>query len=130
MLKRYLAIDWGLSRIGLAAGDSETKIAIPFKVAADIKEVLAVIKKEKIDEVVIGQPIKMSGEKNNLTAGFDLFFNALKINTSLPIILVDERLSSKAADALSGTKKTKAKQDAVAAMLVLQSYFDRLDIEK
>ncbi|HAM88132.1 MAG: hypothetical protein US83_C0008G0060 [Candidatus Falkowbacteria bacterium GW2011_GWC2_38_22] len=125
---KYLSIDWGASRIGLATGDSENKIAIPFKVARDIKEVLAVIKEEEIDEIIIGQPIKMSGEKNNLTAGFNLFLESLKKKTALPIILVDERLSSKGADALFGTKKTKAKQDAVAAMIILQSYFDNLSV--
>lgn len=124
MYKKYLSIDWGATRIGLATGDSETKIAIPFKVVSDLKEIVSIIKKEEIDEIIIGQPIKMSGEKQNLTEGFNIFLQSLKNKISLPIILVDERLSSKGADALTGTKKTKAKQDAIAAMLILQSYFD------
>ncbi len=124
MLKKYLSIDWGASRIGLAVGDSETRVAIPFKVVSSIKEVLAAIREEEVDEVVVGQPIKMSGQKDGLTAGFGVFLDALKNNISLPVILVDERLSSKAADALAGTKKTKAARDALAAMLILQGYFD------
>lgn len=126
MIKKYLSIDWGAARIGLATGDSETKIAIPFKVVSNIKEALDAIKAEEIDEIIIGQPIKMSGEKNNLTAGFDEFVGLIRKKASAPIILVDERLSSKGADALFGTKKTKAGQDAIAAMLILQGYFDSL----
>lgn len=124
MLKKYLAIDWGTKRIGLATGDSETKIALPFKVVADIREVLKAIKDEEIDEIIVGLPVKLSGAKDNLTAGFDVFVNALKSKAGLPLILADERLSSKAADALAGTKKTKAARDALAAMLILQGYFD------
>lgn len=126
MIKKYLSIDWGAARIGLATGDSETKIAIPFKVVSNIKEALDAIKAEEIDEIIIGQPIKMSGEKNNLTAGFDEFVGLIRKKASAPIVLVDERLSSKGADALFGTKKTKAGQDAIAAMLILQGYFDSL----
>jgi len=126
VIKKYLSIDWGAARIGLATGDSETKIAIPFKVVSNIKEALDAIKAEEIDEIIIGQPIKMSGEKNNLTAGFDEFVGLIRKKASAPIVLVDERLSSKGADALFGTKKTKAGQDAIAAMLILQGYFDSL----
>ena len=43
--------------------------------------------------------------------------------------LFDERLTSKGADALEGTKKTKAAQDAIAAMLTLQNFFDKVDIQ-
>ena len=122
--KKYLGIDWGEKRIGLALGDSETKLASPFCVVAQASEVIDIINKEKIDYLMIGQPIKMSGAKDNFTKGFEEFLDFIKSNCDIPVELIDERLTSKAADALSGTKKTKASRDSLAAMLILQSYFD------
>ena len=123
--KKYLGIDWGGKRIGLALGDSETKLASPFCVVARASEVVDIINKEKIDYLIIGQPIKMSGAKDNFTADFEEFLDFIKDNCDVPVELIDERLTSKAADALQGTKKTKAARDSLAAMLILQSYFDK-----
>jgi len=122
--EKILGIDWGAARIGLALGDSEIGLATPFGVVSDLKAVIAILKKEKIERIVIGKPIKMSGSEDQMTSGFLKFVEKLKKQTSLPLQMIDERLSSKAADALSGDKKTKAPRDAVAAMLILQTYFD------
>ena len=127
---RYLGIDWGEAKIGLAIGDGELKIASPFGVVATLKQVLAVIAEEGIDVVVLGEPLKMSGEKDFLKTFKD--FSA-QLNKALlgkvRVELFDERLTSKGADALEGTKKTKAAQDAIAAMLTLQNFFDKVDIQ-
>ena len=123
--KKYLGIDWGKKRIGLALGDSETRLASPFCVVAQVSEVIDIINKEKIDYLIIGQPIKMSGASDEFTEGFEDFLDFIKNNCDIPVELIDERLTSKAADALSGTKKTKAARDSLAAMLILQSYFDK-----
>jgi RNase H-fold protein (predicted Holliday junction resolvase) len=55
------------------------------------------------------------------------FLIDLKRRVDIPVIEIDERLSSKAADALVGNKKTKAERDALAAMLILQSFFDSME---
>ncbi|MEA3464379.1 MAG: Holliday junction resolvase RuvX [Patescibacteria group bacterium] len=120
---RYLGIDWGGVRIGLALGDSEAKLATPFNVVSSVDDIERVVKKENISVIVLGKPIKMSGDEK-LSNKFNKFINLLKKRLSVPIKLVDERLSSKAADALAGDRKTKAPQDAIAAMLILQSYLD------
>ncbi len=123
--KRYIGVDWGEKRIGLALADDSTCVASPWKVVANITEVIELIKQEKVDGVVLGLPIKMSGQNENLTETFENFKKELKKEIDVPIICFDERLTSKAADALTGDKKTKAARDAVAAMLILQSYFDK-----
>ena len=123
-IKKYLGIDWGGVRIGLALGDSEAKLATPFKVVSSINDIKQAIKEEDVDAVVVGKPVKMSGDEK-LSDEFNEFVNALKSKIRIPVELVDERLSSKAADALIGGKKTKAPRDAIAAMLILQSYFDK-----
>ena len=122
-VKKYLGIDYGEKRIGLALGDSEIKIATPFRVVNNISEIEQAIEEENIDIAILGKPVKMSGDEK-LSDEFNKFVDALKSKLRISIELVDERLSSKAADALAGGKKTKAPRDAVAAMLILQSYFD------
>ena len=123
--KKYLGIDWGEKRIGLSLGNASTKMATPYGVVNSRKELLEIIKTEEIDEIVLGVPISLSGNKY-LGEEFEKFHIFLKEKTGLKIQTVDERLSSKAADSLPGTKKTKASRDAIAAMLILQTYLDRL----
>lgn len=122
---KYLGIDWGEKRIGLALGDSEVKIASPFKVAGRLDEIIKIIKDEEIDVVIIGKPKPITDVKYEMSKEYGSFFNALKKNIKIPIYVIDERLTSKAADALAGDKKTKAPRDAIAAMIILQSWFDK-----
>jgi putative Holliday junction resolvase len=122
---KYLGIDWGEKRIGLALGDSETKIATPYKVVSSIDEVIKAVKDEDINVVVVGKPFQISDFRFQISDEFNGFLNLLKNKVNIPVKTVDERLSSKAADALGGDKKTKAARDAVAAMLILQTYLDK-----
>jgi len=121
----YLGIDWGEKRIGLALGDGETKIATPFCVVRDLEETLKIIKEEEIDVVVIGKPYSVSNVEHKISDKFTNFLKRLEKDSSVKVETIDERLSSKAADALVGTKKTKAARDSIAAMLILQSYLDK-----
>lgn len=123
---KYLGIDWGSKRIGSSLGDSETKIATPFKVIGSIDEIIEIIKKEDINVIILGQPLKMQEPEKELQEPFLEFKKSLKERVSIPVELIDERLTSKAADALVGDKKTKAPRDAIAAMIILQSYIDKV----
>lgn len=143
-MKNYLGIDWGEKRIGLAMADSETKIAIPFKVVGSVNDVALTVKDEKIDIIVIGKPLKMRDEKHKIQNEFLVFLNQIKKKIKIPIQTIDERLSSKAANVLlnarnkqkntkrieKNNKKIKAPIDAVAAMLILQSYMDSHNVER
>lgn len=124
-LEKYLGIDWGEKRIGLALADSETKLATPFLVVGTIEEILKIVKEEEIDLMVVGAPKKMSNSELRMSNDFLEFINLLKKKVKVPVVETDERLSSQAVDSLVGDKKTKAPKDAVAAMLILQSYLDR-----
>ncbi len=135
-LVKYLGIDWGEARIGLALADSETKLATPFKVIKDLSEIIKVIKNEEINEMIIGIPYQITNYQLPITDKYNKFLELLKKEIDIPIRTIDERLSSKAADQLSGGKKTtrttlklrraRAPRDAVAAMIILQSYLDKL----
>jgi len=121
-IKRYLGVDWGEKRIGLALGDSENKLATPFKVAENISDLVKIIKEEKIDALVVGLPKKMSGE-DTINPKFNSFLKILKDKIEIEIFLIDERLSSVQADTLKN-KKIGQQRDSVSAMIILQNYFD------
>lgn len=122
---KYLGIDWGEKRIGLAIGDDEVKIASPYSVAEKPEAIIDIIKEEEIDCLVIGRPVSLVDPNFPVSEKFEQFVNFLKDNAHVKIEFLDERLSSKAADALAGDKKTKASRDEIAAMLILQQFLDR-----
>ena len=125
--KKYLGIDWGEKRIGLALADEETKMATPFKTVANIDGVAQIVKSEQIDMVILGKPVRIKNCELKITnEEYNQFIVDLKEKIKVPVELMDERLSSKAADALVGNKKTKANRDEIAAMIILQSYLDRV----
>lgn len=122
----YLGVDWGEKRIGLATADSDVRLSLPFKTVSSLAELLPIINEERIDLIVMGEPIKMSGEEANSQAWLS-FKNELIAKSNIEVILVDERLSSLAADALGGSRKQRASRDEISAALILQSYLDKND---
>ncbi len=122
---RYLGIDFGTKRIGLAVGDDELKIVSPLCVVADLAKVIDIIKTEDIEKIVIGNPVTMRSEDGEMVGQVAVFVKSIQDLTDLEVVLVDERLSSKSADVLLG-KRDKANRDAVAAMVILQTYLDNL----
>lgn len=125
-IRKYLGVDWGEKRVGLAIGDSESRVATPLEVVGSVDEVVKVVKDEEIGEVVVGAPLKMQNTELRMQNEYLEFIESLKKAIDAPVILIDERLSSKAADSLVGNKKEKAPRDAVAAMLILQTYLDTI----
>lgn len=119
----YLGIDWGEKRIGLAIGDSHTSLALPLTTVSSLTEIYSIIEKEEISYIVLGSPRKMSGEVADNKKWQD-FTCSLENKAGIPVIMQDERLSSKAVDALIGHKKDKVSRDEMAAALILQAYFD------
>jgi len=124
-MKKYLGVDWGEARIGLALADGETKIATPFKTVGKLSELAEIAESEAVDMIIIGKPYQITNSQYPIADKFKIFLSELKSKAGVPVELVDERLSSKAADALVGDKKTKASRDEIAAMLILQSYLDK-----
>jgi len=120
--EQCLGIDWGEARIGLALGNSETKIASPLGVVATIDDIKKVIAQEKIEHLVIGEPVN-----DKMNESFLSFVKEIKKEVSLPIDFIDERFSSQAADSLDPNARKEGNRDAMAAMIILQSYFDRLN---
>jgi putative Holliday junction resolvase len=131
---RYLAIDHGDKRTGLALCDDNETMASPLTVLTQqdqclIDKILNTIEQNQIEAIVIGLPLNMDSTQSNQTRIVHRFAETLKKNTDLPIHFQDERLSSFDAEkklaGLSLTRKKKKKHlDAVAAASILQSFID------
>ena len=117
--EQCLGIDWGEVRIGLALGNSEVKLASPLGVAKNLEDIKRVIVAEKIERLVLGEPINEKMNENFLA------FKKELETLNLPLSLVDERFSSQAADSLDPQARKEGNRDAMAAMIILQSWFDQ-----
>lgn len=122
---RFLGLDYGKKRIGIALSDEEGKIAFPHKVFYNKDRVLMQIKslaeKEKIFKIIIGLPTPFAGGDNLQTLEVKNFANKLKEKIKLPVDFENEILTSK----LAHRGSTKEKIDASAAAIILQSYLDK-----
>lgn len=129
-MSRILGIDYGTKRIGLALGDEEQKIALPFDVLQNkvgfIGKLRRIIEDEKIYRLVVGIPLNMSGKDSKKTGEARKFIQLLESNFNLAVITEDERLSSKMADSLFKEYRQKYDRDAIAAMVILQGYLDKI----
>ena len=130
---RYLAIDLGDKRTGLAVADDETGLATPaatLPVApgpALVDAILRMIREHEADTLVLGLPLNADGSEGpraKLTRRFGVL---LQNATKVPLHYQDERLTTWAADQrLAGTGRThrqkKAARDAIAAAEILQDF--------
>lgn len=132
---RYLGIDYGQKRTGLAICDVAETIASPLKVLTVARSELfasiaEIVKGENIEAIVLGLPLNMDGTAGHQVKFVQDFARRIKEHVPLPVYFQDERLSSFEAEGkLSGTeltrKKKKARLDAVAAAAILQSFLDK-----
>ena len=130
-----LAFDLGLKRTGVASGDLSIGVAHPLTViqAESTETRLAAITNLVAEWhpvlLVLGLPCHADGNENEMTRVARNFARKLETRFDLPVFLVDERLTSAAAESelhergIHG-KKNKALTDAVAAQLILQGFFD------
>lgn len=130
-MSQILSIDHGSKRIGLALADEEVDIASPYLTLENkgwqenIKNIKDIIAKEDVGKIVVGLPLSLSGRESDQTREAKKFFNLLKGNIDIPVVLEDERLSSKQVDSLIKKFKKKIDRDAVSAMLILQNFLDK-----
>jgi putative Holliday junction resolvase len=127
---KFLGIDYGEKRIGLAIGDDEIKIASPFGILENKNKdfVLGGIKEicleEDIGGIVVGLPLTMAGRSGPQAEEVLSFVDFSKNNLAVPIEMEDERFTSVMVDKLMVETKIK-ERDAVSAMIILQSYLDK-----
>lgn len=130
---RYLAVDLGAKRTGLAAGDDVLRLVQPVEVievprGPALEAALArAIDRHGPDALVVGLPLNMDGSEGAAAADARAFGAALAARTGLTVHFHDERLSSFEADqrmARSGRTHREKKQlrDALAACAILEAF--------
>lgn len=129
-MKTFLGIDYGSRRIGLAVGNTETKLAQPLttlSTEADYwQKLVDVIKEEQVEELVVGLPRTLGGGESAQTKEAR-FFAAELASLKLPIHLQDEAGTSELARERLGKKiADKGQIDAEAAAIILQDYLNEL----
>src|SRR3989344_4023955 len=95
---KFLGIDYGTKRIGLAVSDEKAVLAFPKEIvlnnADTFKKIGEIIDKDKISEIVIGESVDFSGKLNALSARIEVFILELKEKFKLPIHKQKEFLTS------------------------------------
>ena len=133
---RFLAIDYGSKRVGLAMSDPTKKIAKAYKTITNdsLDALLLCIKNEikinSVEKIILGLPIGMNGKNTSQTELVLKFNDILKNFLSIPVVLEDERLTSlhaKKSLVFQGFKTTSNKEniDSTAAALLLQNYINK-----
>ena len=133
---RYLAVDLGDKRTGLAVGDDELNMAQPVTVLEIpigdvlIDAIVNAIQEQGVDSIVVGLPLNMDGSPGQRVAITKAFAAQLQTATSLQLHFQDERLTSSAAEEkLSGSGKThkqkKKMRDALAAAEILNDFLQK-----
>lgn len=124
---RYLGIDFGLKRIGLALSDEVGDFSYPYSVVKNtplaIKEISAICRKEEVEAIVIGESLNYKGLANPVKDQADNFIEKLKKEINLPVNLQNETLTSAEAERIIGKDEML---DARAASLILKSYLEKI----
>jgi putative Holliday junction resolvase len=134
---RILAVDWGERRIGLAVSDPTGVIAtalptLTVKGRDDaLARVAAAAAEQEAERIVVGLPLRMSGERGEAAFAAESFAEALGARTGIRCDTYDERLTSALSERRLHergvrTGHAKGKIDAGAAVALLESYLQRL----
>ena len=136
---KYLGLDLGSRTLGIATSDGTGLIASSYKTIKHneeyerlLQEVKQIVEELKIEAIVLGFPKNMNntiGPKGELSLSFK---EQLEKIVNIPVILQDERLTTKSATDMLimgnvSRKDRKKVVDSVAATLILQTYLDRRD---
>jgi putative holliday junction resolvase len=132
--QRFLGIDYGTRRIGLAHGDN-IGVATPLPALASPDEakrwdgLAAMLKERRITDVVLGLPLNMDGSSGPKALEVEEFARRIRAEFKLPVHLVDERLTSYEAESTIPPSKRRAVRksgliDSRAATIILQDFLD------
>lgn len=145
---RFLGIDYGTKRVGIAISDENGRLAFPKEIILNDKNTIErigeILKEEKVDEIVVGESVDFSGKLNILSAQIDFFIKDLEEKFGFSIHKQKEFLTSvEARKSKDGKEKFNQKQahsklkqkksghiDASAAALILQRYLDKINMNK
>jgi len=123
---KYLGVDYGSKRVGIAVSDENGRLAFPRMVMANTKtfvdEIVAFVEKEGIEGIVLGESHDRNNIPNPIMKKIHAFADELHARTILPVFFVSEAYTSQEAKHIQGEN---AMHDASAAAIILQSFLDR-----
>jgi len=127
---RLIGIDWGMRRAGVAVSDDERAFVFAREPIVSknqdelVENVLRIVDAEKVVGIVIGLPLRMDGSDSETTVMVRAFADKLAGRTYVPIMFIDETLTSSAAQEQMGrvrVRDIKAKLDSNAASVILEN---------
>jgi putative Holliday junction resolvase len=140
-VSKYLSIDYGAVRVGIAVTDEDKRFSFSrgYLLNDDrlLKNLLQLIKEEKISKIIIGLPLTLKSEKSAQTLKVQEFRDRLesflKGNSVYPeLVFFDERLSSSLAktkllqlELKRSKRREKGILDSISAQIILQDYLDK-----
>lgn len=123
---KYLGIDYGEKRVGIAVSDEDGIMAFPLDVLSNDKRLTTrireICKREKAEAIVIGESKDLAGKDNAIMPGARTLVSALKKEVGLPVSWESELFTSAEAERIQGKH---GMLDASAAAIILKSYLDK-----
>jgi putative holliday junction resolvase len=132
-----MALDYGERRVGVAISDELQLIARPLTTirrekkgyAQIIDRIRELVDENEVATLVVGLPLNMDGSRGAAVDRVESFMSDLRRSVSIPVVAVDERLTSREADRMLremgvGLRERRARSDEYAASVILQDYID------
>jgi len=137
--KSFLGFDYGGKFIGVAVGSTQSgqaqalaTVRVSASKEPDWTHIGRLVEQWRPDALVVGLPLNMDGSEQTMTRAARAFGDRLKERYNLPVIMVDERLTTRVAkdilyaEGVAGTRQ-KGRLDEVAAQTILQSFLNSQD---
>ena len=125
-MAKYLGIDYGKKRVGVAVSDEDGNLAFPHSVinhSPNLEDdIVNIFEEKKIDKIVIGESKNFKGEPNEIMGEIEKLKKRLEERTKTEVVLEPEFMTSQQAKRLQGENQM---HDASSAAIILQSYLDK-----
>ena len=117
---KVMALDFGAARTGVAVSDPTGVVARPLGVVAraNLDEIAALVRDQAVEEIVVGHPLTLRGERGEQAKAAERFAKALRTAVDVPVVLFDERFTTDLAE----QSPSSTPEDARAAAHLLSSY--------
>jgi len=135
---RYLGIDYGEKRVGIAISDEDGSMAFPYKIISNDMELVDNIHNicgtEEISAIILGESHDLSGKPNKIMGSIEEFKRNIEAELDLPVYFQKEFMTSIFARGNDGKKENDARKikkgkevkiDDSAAAIILQRYLDK-----
>lgn len=123
---RYLGVDYGTKRVGIAVSDEGGTLAFPYAILDNNKTLLGKVEdicsRESIETIIVGESVDYKGNPNVVMKEIEQFIAELRTRVTVPIITEREFLTTQQARFF---QQEKERVDDSAAAIILQSYLDR-----